>query len=203
MQPGLRNLKKVAVVGQGTAGSLAAACVTRQLPEGDHELHHIYDSRIPVIGVGEGSWPSLVHQLQQLTNLPHETVQRRLTGTRKYGVAFEGWGRSGRDFTHYFAPQQVSYGYHLAADRMAELLQEGTKARHIDTKVRGIESAGGRAHKSNSRTDRRNAMTWSSMHADFPAGSIPTGTSTFPSSRRTPPSSAGARPSSRSGRTFR
>ena len=143
MQPGLKTLKRVAVVGQGTAGSLAAACITRQLPEGDHELHHIYDSRIPVIGVGEGSWPSLVQQLQQLTNLPHETVQRRLKGTRKYGVAFEGWGMSGRDFTHYFTPQQVSYGYHLAADRMAELLQEGTKARHIDARVSRIERVEG------------------------------------------------------------
>ena len=143
MQPGLKTLKRVAVVGQGTAGSLAAASVTRLLPEGDHELHHIYDSRIPVIGVGEGSWPSLVQQLQQLTDLPHETVQRRLKGTRKYGVAFEGWGRSDRDFTHYFTPQQVSYGYHLAADRMAELLQEGTKAHHIDAKVNGIERVQG------------------------------------------------------------
>ena len=139
MQPGLKTLKKVAVVGRGTAGSLAAASVTRQLPEGDHELHHIYDSRIPVIGVGEGSWPSLVQQLQQLTGLPHETVQRRLKGTRKYGVAFEGWGRTDRDFTHYFTPQQVSYGYHLAADRMAELLQESIRARHIDAKVSRID----------------------------------------------------------------
>ena len=143
MQPGLRTLKRVAVVGQGTAGSLAAASVTRLLPEGDHELHHIYDSRIPVIGVGEGSWPSLVQQLQQLTDLPHETVQRRLKGTRKYGVAFEGWGRSNRDFIHYFTPQQVSYGYHLAADRMAELLQDVTKARHIDAKVSRIERVEG------------------------------------------------------------
>ena len=138
MQPGGKSLRKIAVVGRGTAGSLAAASVTRLHLDGDHELHHIYDSRIPVIGVGEGSWPSLVQQLQQLTNLPHETVQQRLNGTRKYGVAFEGWGRRNRDFTHYFTPQQVSYAYHLSADLMAELLEEGTSARHIDAKVLNI-----------------------------------------------------------------
>ena len=138
IQPGAESLRKIAVIGQGTAGSLAAASVTRLLPDGDHELHHIYDSRIPVIGVGEGSWPSLVQELQQLTKLPHETVQQRLNGTRKYGVAFEGWGRRGQDFTHYFTPQQVSYAYHLSADVMAELLREGTRARHIDAKVKGI-----------------------------------------------------------------
>ena len=145
IQPSGKTLRKIAVVGRGTAGSLAAASVTRLHPDGDHELHHIYDSRIPVIGVGEGSWPSLVQHLQQLTNLPHETVQQRLNGTRKYGVAFEGWGRRNRDFTHYFTPQQVSYAYHLSADLMAELLEEGTRARHIDAKVLDITRVEGGA----------------------------------------------------------
>ncbi len=145
IQPGSKSLRKIAVVGRGTAGSLAAASVTRLHPDSDHELHHIYDSRIPVIGVGEGSWPSLVRQLQELTDLPHETVQQRLKGTRKYGVAFEGWGRRNRDFTHYFTPQQVSYAYHLSADLMGELLQESTRARHIDAKVLDIERVEGGA----------------------------------------------------------
>ena len=135
IQPGSESLRKIAVIGRGTAGSLAAASVTGLLPDGDHELHHIYDSRIPIIGVGEGSWPSLVQELQQLTKLPHETVQQRLKGTRKYGVAFEGWGRLARDFTHYFTPQQLSYAYHLSADLVVDLLQESTRAQHIDAKV--------------------------------------------------------------------
>ncbi len=145
INPGSRFLRKIAVVGRGTAGSLAAASVVRMHPDKDFELHHIYDSRIPVIGVGEGSWPSLVQELQQLTNLTHEEVQQRLKGTRKYGVAFEGWGRRGRDFTHYFTPQQVSYGYHLSADLMAELLHESTSASHIDAKVGKISRVEGGA----------------------------------------------------------
>ena len=83
--------------------------------------------------------------LQKLTNLPHETVQQRLKGTRKYGVAFEGWGRRNRDFTHYFTPQQVSYAYHLSADLMGELLHESTRARHIDAKVLDITRVDGGA----------------------------------------------------------
>ena len=145
IQPGSKSLRKIAVVGRGTAGSLAAAAVTRLHPDRGHELHHIYDSRIPVIGVGEGSWPSLVPHLQELTDLPHETVQQRLKGTRKYGVAFEGWGRRNRDFTHYFTPQQVSYAYHLSADLMADLLRESTRADHIDAKVLNITRVEGGA----------------------------------------------------------
>ncbi len=124
---------------------MAAAGATRLHPEGEHEIHHIYDSRIPVIGVGEGSWPSLVQHLQELTELPHETIQQRLKGTRKYGVAFEGWGRRNQDFTHYFTPQQVSYAYHLSADLLANLLRESTRARRIDAKVTGIARVEGGA----------------------------------------------------------
>ena len=144
-QPGSKSLRKIAVVGRGTAGSIAAASVTHLHPDIDHELHHIYDSRIPTIGVGEGSWPGLVQQLRQLTNLPHETIQQRLKGTRKYGVVFEGWGRLNRDFIHYFTPQQVSYAYHLSADLMADLLHESTRARHIDAKVVNITRVEGGA----------------------------------------------------------
>ena len=145
IQPGAKSLRKIAVIGRGTAGSLAAASVTRMHPDNSHELHHIYDSRIPVIGVGEGSWPSLVQELQKLTDLSHETIQQRLNGTRKYGVAFEGWGRRNRDFTHYFTPQQVSYAYHLSADVMADLLHESTRARHIDANVLDITRVDGGA----------------------------------------------------------
>ena len=145
MKTGIESLRKVAVLGRGTAGSLAAASVSRLLPEGEYELHHIYDSRIPVIGVGEGSWPSLVAELHRLTNLPHDIVQQRLKGTRKYGIGFEGWGRRNQDFIHYFSPQQVSYAYHLSADLLGDLLHESTNAHHIDRKVLNITRVDGGA----------------------------------------------------------
>ncbi|MDE0645778.1 MAG: tryptophan 7-halogenase [Gammaproteobacteria bacterium] len=145
IQPGREYLRKIAVVGRGTAGSLAAASVTHHLNDGEYELHHIYDSRIPVIGVGEGSWPSLVQELHTLTNLPHADIQTRIKGTRKYGVAFDGWGRGKGEFIHYFTPQQVSYAYHLAADLVAEMLHEHSSATHIDAKVLNIDRDGERA----------------------------------------------------------
>ena len=145
IQPGAKSLRKIAVIGRGTAGSLAAANVARLHPDADHELHHIYDSRIPVIGVGEGSWPSLVQELCKLTRLSHEVVQQRLNGTRKYGIAYEGWGHGKQDFIHYFTPQQVAYAYHLSADYLVDLLHESTRAQHIDAKVLSITRVEGGA----------------------------------------------------------
>ena len=141
-EPGSNSCRKIAVVGQGTAGALAAASVCRLHPDQDCELHHIYDSRIPIIGVGEGSWPTLVQTLRRLSGLPHEEVQMRLNGTRKYGVQFEGWGQQNRDFVHFFTPQQLSYGYHLSAVVMADLLRDSTNARHIDARVTAIRRVG-------------------------------------------------------------
>ena len=145
IEPGRESLRKIAVVGRGTAGSLAAANVTHLLNEGEYELHHIYDSRIPVIGVGEGSWPSLVQQLHDFSKLPHEIVQQRINGTRKYGIEYEGWGCQQKDFTHYFTPQQLNYAYHLSADLLGELLEEAINARHIDENVTAIKRVNGSA----------------------------------------------------------
>ena len=142
IQPGKQNLKKIAVVGRGTAGSLAVAAVVEELGEHEYQLHHIYDSNIPIIGVGEGSWPSLVRQLQQYTQLPLETLQKRLNATRKYGIQFEGWGCTNRNFIHHFSPKQVAYAYHLAADLIVEILQENSPADHIDANVTSISRDG-------------------------------------------------------------
>ena len=46
---------RIAVLGGGTAGFIAAAHLTRHLPQA--ELVHVFDSRIPTIGVGEGTTP--------------------------------------------------------------------------------------------------------------------------------------------------
>ncbi len=134
---------RIAVVGRGTAGSLAAAIVARRLPA--HELHHIYDSRIPIIGVGEGTLPGLVQHLGEATGLDEAAVEKRLHATRKYGVRFEGWGRTHDRFVHDFADGKL-YGYHLSADTLVELLQERTRTTaRTDARVTQIRRAGGQA----------------------------------------------------------
>ena len=46
---------RIAVLGGGTAGFIAACHLTRSLPH--VELLHVFDTRIPTIGVGEGTTP--------------------------------------------------------------------------------------------------------------------------------------------------
>ena len=127
---------RVAVIGRGSAGSLAAAHVSCKLP--GQTLWHIYDSRVPTIGVGEGTQIGMVHQLRILTGLDDATVQRRLGATRKYGIHFEGWGSSNAEFVHHFFPVGRAYGYHLSAETLGQLLGGSTRARHVDARVRRL-----------------------------------------------------------------
>ena len=124
---------RVAVIGRGSAGSLAAAHLSFRLPE--DTLCHIYDSRAPTIGVGEGTQIGMVHQLRLLTGLDDATIQERLRATRKYGIHFEGWGATNREFVHHFFPVGRAYGYHLSAETLGELLSGKGGVRRVDACV--------------------------------------------------------------------
>lgn len=131
---------RIAVIGKGSAGSLAAAHISHKFPE--YELVHIYNSRIPIIGVGEGTLPGLPQDLAMLTGMKIDDILNRLNGTRKYGIQFENWGSVNREFFHHFHPLDTTFGFHLSADTLVELLEEHTKAEQIDANVKALTSTG-------------------------------------------------------------
>jgi tryptophan 7-halogenase len=58
---------RIAVLGGGTAGFIAAAHFTKAFPRA--ELLHVFDSRIPTIGVGEGTTPRFPAWFEEITGL--------------------------------------------------------------------------------------------------------------------------------------
>jgi tryptophan 7-halogenase len=131
---------KVAVIGGGTAGFMAAAHITKHFPS--FELYHIYDSQIPTIGVGEGTQAQFPAWLEEITGLSFLELQARCNITRKYGIKFEDWGIKNKEFMHNFYPPKTTYGYHLSAAKLVNLLQEYVTATHLDKKVVRVESNG-------------------------------------------------------------
>ncbi len=130
---------KIAVIGGGTAGFMAAAHLTKHFP--GCELYHIYDSRIPTIGVGEGTTPAFAVWLHEITGLSFYELQERCLVTRKFGIRFEGWGDQHKQFTHNFHPKGT-YGYHISAAKLVSLLQDYVVASCLDKRVTRIESTG-------------------------------------------------------------
>lgn len=129
---------RVAIIGGGTAGYLAAAQFSRFFP--DVELVQIFDSRIAPIGVGEGTLPGFKRWLDLITGASFDQLADTCHATIKEGVRFEGWGAAGGCFHHYFTGDQRAY--HLSAARLPGLLAPHIRAAHLDKHVEHLHSTG-------------------------------------------------------------
>lgn len=131
---------KIAVIGGGTAGYIAAAHLTKYFP--DFELIHIFDSRIPTIGVGEGTTLEFPEWLEKITGLGYTELNQKYHVTQKFSISFENWGRDHPQYSHNFHPIGQAYAYHVAAENIVTLLQKHVTATHIDNKVIELKSNG-------------------------------------------------------------
>lgn len=110
---------RIAVLGAGSAGMIAAAHIRHALPEAD--LVQIRDPSIPSIGVGEGTNPRFSEWLAAVTGLGLGDLEANCHATLKIGTRFEGWGRQGAPFLNRFQPSH-RFGFHLDATQLAVLL---------------------------------------------------------------------------------
>lgn len=129
---------KIVVIGGGTAGYIAAAHISQMCPIA--ELHLVYDSRIPSIGVGEGTTPIFAHWIHKVCGLSGADLRDRCEATPKYGIIFENWGPTQR-FEHNFYPTE-KHAYHLSATELVTVLKDSVDARRHDARVLGIERSG-------------------------------------------------------------
>jgi tryptophan 7-halogenase len=129
---------KIAVVGGGTAGFIAAAHLTRRLP--DDELWHVFDSNIPTIGVGEGTTPRFPGWFEEVTGLGFDVLAERCGATLKKGTRFDGWGSGGIEFLHRFQPVRL-IGYHFDAAELVRVLGEHVRAERLDARVEELHTS--------------------------------------------------------------
>ena len=86
------GVRKVVVLGGGTAGWFTALALRAQLPWVDVTV--IESKTLPIIGVGEASVPSLVAFLHHYLKLDVHEFTREVRPTWKQGIRFE-WGLPG------------------------------------------------------------------------------------------------------------
>jgi tryptophan halogenase len=130
---------RIAILGGGTAGTMAATHLTWALP--DAELWHVYDSRIPIIGVGESTTPAVPRWLDQVGGPTFPELQARCYATRKRAGCFEGWGTRNAQFLHRFQPSG-ELAYHFDARKLVEVLAERVRAERLDAYVVAVRSDG-------------------------------------------------------------
>jgi tryptophan halogenase len=104
-------MKKIIIVGGGTAGWLTASIIAAHHKSNESnslEVTLIESSEIPTIGVGEGTWPTMKNTLQDI-GLKESDVFTKCHAAFKQGGKFVEWVHGNGDF--YYHPFTVPMGY--------------------------------------------------------------------------------------------
>lgn len=96
----LKKVKKVVIVGGGTAGWMAAASLARFLGK-TIELSLIESDEIATVGVGEATVPPLI-LLNRYLDINEQEFLTFVKGTIKLGISFENWKAEGEKYIHAF-----------------------------------------------------------------------------------------------------
>lgn len=95
-----RTIKKVVIVGGGTAGWMTAATIAKTLGT-SLDVVLIESDDIPTVGVGEATIPTLI-SLHQLIGINEQEFMSAVNGTFKLGISFESWRNVDEDYFHSF-----------------------------------------------------------------------------------------------------
>jgi hypothetical protein len=117
-------VRRIIVVGGGTAGWITASLVAAEHRDSapPPEVVLVESPDIPIIGVGEGTWPSMRMTLQKI-GLREADLLQQCEASFKQGTRFRGWSRTGEaaQYVHPFSlPVEYSTtnlaGHWLAAE---------------------------------------------------------------------------------------
>jgi tryptophan halogenase len=91
---------RLIIIGGGTAGWMAAACLRRFLPQG-WSVTLVESEAIGTVGVGEATIPQ-IRLFNEALGIDEDAFLRATQGTIKQGIEFDGWTRPGHRYMHAF-----------------------------------------------------------------------------------------------------
>lgn len=101
-------ISSLVIVGGGTAGWSAAACLVKFLAKRPTAITLVDSSSIGTVGVGEASVPN-IHNFNAYLGLDELDFIESTQGTFKLGIRFDDWRASGASFFHPFGRYGVGF----------------------------------------------------------------------------------------------
>ena len=95
-----KKVKKVVIVGGGTAGWMAAAAVSKLIGK-NLDISLVESDEIGTVGVGEATIPTMI-TLHQLLGINEREFMAEVQGTFKLGIEFANWKNVGESYIHSF-----------------------------------------------------------------------------------------------------
>ncbi|MEZ9820513.1 tryptophan halogenase family protein [Shewanella sp. 10N.286.45.A1] len=102
------RVQNVVILGGGSAGWMAAACLSKTLGS-QLQITLIESESIGTVGVGEATIPS-IHLFNQLIGIDEQAFVKATHATFKLGIQFKGWGKEQDDYMHAFGGFGFPFG---------------------------------------------------------------------------------------------
>lgn len=103
------SIKKIVILGGGSAGWMTAAMLANQL-RGNCEITLIESSDIPTVGVGEATIPP-IKVFNNILGISENDFLSRCNGSIKLGIQFENWKQDNHNYFHHFGKLGADFDY--------------------------------------------------------------------------------------------
>ncbi len=100
MNTGNRKIRRIAIIGGGSAGWITAAALARSLQD-DCSITLVESELIGTVGVGEATVP-FVRQFNRSLEIDENELLKSTQGTIKLAIQFNDWTRQGHSYFHPF-----------------------------------------------------------------------------------------------------